>query len=161
MDVLIDGVRYRGGVGYGVATDYTTLAPGRHTMQIVYTKSLKPVVITQTPAVVVPTAPETTVENTAVENSTSTDAATETTTRTTTRTTTQTTAPPLQTMVKPKERVTLTQQLDLVAGKVYSVVVFHDAATLPKLRLLEDKFASELPRASTAGGAANGPASAR
>ncbi|MDF2441731.1 MAG: hypothetical protein JWN98_2715 [Abditibacteriota bacterium] len=48
---------------------------------------------------------------------------------------------------KPREQITLTQELDLGPDKVYSVVVFHDAARLPKLRLLEDKFASTLQNA--------------
>ncbi|HEX8835227.1 MAG TPA: DUF4397 domain-containing protein [Abditibacteriaceae bacterium] len=54
---------------------------------------------------------------------------------------------PGATPAAPKERISLTQQLDLVAGKVYSVVVFHDSARLPKLRLLEDKFVPTLTRA--------------
>lgn len=51
---------------------------------------------------------------------------------------------------KPQAVVTLTQELDLGPDKVYSVIVFHDAAKLPKLRLLEDKFASTLQNAPDA-----------
>jgi hypothetical protein len=61
------------------------------------------------------------------------------------------------------ENVTLTQQLDLAAGKVYSVIVFQDEAKLPKLRLLEDKFAAELKNApgSNSGDGADNAVSTR
>jgi hypothetical protein len=51
---------------------------------------------------------------------------------------------------KPQATITLTQELDLGPDKVYSVIVFHDAAKLPKLRLLEDKFAATLQSAPDA-----------
>lgn len=52
---------------------------------------------------------------------------------------------------KPQASITLTQELDLGPDKVYSVIVFQDAAKLPKLRLLEDKFAATLQRAPESG----------
>jgi hypothetical protein len=122
VDVFINGTRYRGGVNYGVATDYREIAPGRHTMQIRYVESMKPVVVQQDQVVVPAPGSETLTEN-AVPLPTPT---------------------PIKTVVKPKRDVTLTQQLDLADGKVYSVVVYYDAQKLPKLRLLEDFFAAEL-----------------
>lgn len=151
VDVIIDGRRYRGGVGYGVATDYTTLAPGRHTMQIVYEKSLPGVVVPPPTVITVPATPG--AADAPSQDAPSQDASSPTIPS-------QTTPPVARPqVVKPKERVTLTQQLDLAAGKVYSVIVFHDAARLPKLLLLEDKFASELSRAPAADApAADAPA---
>jgi hypothetical protein len=62
-------------------------------------------------------------------------------------------APPGSTIITqstptpPKARLTLTQPVDLVAGKVYSLIVFHDEKRQPKLRLLEDRFANTLQNA--------------
>lgn len=127
VDVLIDGKSYRRDIKYGIATDYKTLPPGRHTMQISYRRNAesKTVIIEQsapTPAV--------------AENSLSENIVTPAET-------------PISTEVRipQKQTVSLAQPLDLSAGKVYSVVVFQDASDLPKLRLLEDKFAAELKSA--------------
>lgn len=48
---------------------------------------------------------------------------------------------------RPRENVTLTQPADLAAGKVYTLVIFYDAAKNPKARLLEDRFADTLQNA--------------
>jgi hypothetical protein len=120
VDVFINGKRYRGGVNYGVATDYRELGPGRHTMQIRYVESLPVVKVTPIPT---PTMAPVQGDPLAEIPPPST---------------------PAPIVVKPRRSVTLTQQLDLQAGKVYSVIVFYDAQKLPKLRLLEDFFAAEL-----------------
>lgn len=155
VDVLINSQRYRGGVKYGVATDYRVLAPGRHTMQITYRKTLPPLVYRDIDAVPpeirakiklptptpepTPTPVPTPVEMGAL-NATSPPVTTETEV-------VETRTKSVEIKVPQYEDVTLTQQLDLAAGKVYSVIVFQDEAKLPKLRLLEDKFASELQNA--------------
>ena len=38
------------------------------------------------------------------------------------------------------QRVTLTQELDLAADRVYSVIVYQDEQKLPQLKMIEDKF---------------------
>jgi hypothetical protein len=156
VDVLINGKRDRGGVKYGVATNYRVLEPGRHTMQITYRKTLPSLVYRDINAVPpeirakikiptptpepTPTAVPTPVEGESL-NAASPPVTTETeVVETRTRT--------VEIRVPQYENVTLTQQLDLAAGKVYSVIVFQDEAKLPKLRLLEDKFAAELQNAA-------------
>lgn len=54
-------------------------------------------------------------------------------------------APPV--IVKPRQHVALTQDMDLVAGQVYSITVFYDAERIPHLTLLEDKFVPTLKNA--------------
>jgi hypothetical protein len=155
VDVLIDNNRYRGGVKYGVATDYRVLGAGRHTMQVTYRKTLPSLVFRDINAVPpemrarikLPTpTPEPTPTaipapgETAALNSVSPPVTTETeVVETQTKT--------VEIRVPQYENVTLTQQLDLAAGKVYSVIVFQDEAKLPRLRLLEDEFAAELKNA--------------
>jgi len=126
MDVKIDGKSFRHGIKYGIATVYTVLSPGRHLMQVEYDKSLPPTVIeVEQPTIIT----EDEVGNVvAVEQPT-----------------------PIQTVIPRAAIVTLKQEMDLMADKVYSVVVFHDEKKLPKLRLLEDKFADELAQAKPAG----------
>jgi hypothetical protein len=57
---------------------------------------------------------------------------------------------PQPTPFKPRESVTLEQPANLLAGKVYTLVVFYDAARNPKARLLEDRFADTLQNAPKA-----------
>jgi hypothetical protein len=57
--------------------------------------------------------------------------------------------PPVK--VEASNFVMLTQPLDLQADKVYSVVAYADAAGLPALHLLEDKFDPALVRAPETG----------
>jgi hypothetical protein len=158
-------------VKYGVATDYRVLASGRHTMQITYRKTLPPLIYRDINAVPpevrakiklptptpepTPTPISTPAESEAF-NTASPPVATETeVVETKTKT--------VKIKVPQYEDVTLTQQLDLAAGKVYSVNVFQDKAKLPKLRLLEDKFAAELKnaRGSDSGDGANNTVSTR
>jgi hypothetical protein len=171
VDVLINNNRYRGGVKYGVATDYRVIAPGRHTMQITYRKTLPPLVYRDINAVPpeirakiklptptpepTPTAIPTPAEGEAL-NAASPPVTTETEV-------VQTRTKTMEIRVPQYENVTLTQQLDLAAGKVYSVIVFQDEAKLPKLRLLEDKFAAELKNApgSNSGDGADNAVSTR
>ncbi len=110
VSITVDGKSFRKSVGYGIATDYETIAPGRHTMKVDYTESLAPVVAS-TPILPPDVTP----------------------------------APPV--VVKPRQHVALTQEMDLVAGQVYSITVFYDAERIPKLTLLEDKFVPTLKNA--------------
>jgi hypothetical protein len=170
VDVLIDNNRYRGGVRYGVATDYRVLTPGRHTMQVRYRKTLPSLVYRDINAVPpeirariklptptpepTPTAVPTPGEAEAL-NSVSPPVTTETEVM-------ETRTKTVEIRVPQYENITLTQQLDLAAGKVYSVIVFQDEAKLPKLSLLEDKFAAELKNApGSNNGEAAGNASTR
>ena len=57
---------------------------------------------------------------------------------------------PQPTPFKPRESVTLQQPANLLAGKVYTLVVFYDASKNPKARLLEDRFADTLQSAPKA-----------
>lgn len=57
---------------------------------------------------------------------------------------------PQPTPFKPRESVTLQQPANLLAGKVYTLVVFYDASKNPKARLLEDRFADTLQNAPKA-----------
>lgn len=117
VDIALDGRTFRRNVKFGVATDPTTLSPGRHRVTVIYDKSLAstPIeiqggpVITQdqdgnTLSVVQPT--------------------------------------PVRALVARKQLVTLTLDADLMAGKVYSLAVFHDGARQPKVRLMENQFAA-------------------
>ena len=107
---MVDGKSFRKKVNYAVATDYETIAPGRHVMQVDYTESLAPVVAS-TPILPPDVTP----------------------------------APPV--VVKPRQHVALSQEMNLVAGQVYSVTVFYDEQRIPKLTLLEDKFVPTLKNA--------------
>jgi hypothetical protein len=153
VDVLIDGKRYRGGVKYGVGTDYRVLAPGRHTMQISYSRNAG----TKTSVVEVRPASTPTPAPTATPMVT-TDASGNTITTTTTETEVSgTQTERVEVKIPQYQDVSLTQELDLAPGKVYSVIVFQDENKLPKLRLLEDLFAAELKNVpgSNAGEAAD------
>jgi hypothetical protein len=125
MDVKIDGKSFRRNVKYGVATTYMTLAPGRHVMQVEYDKSLPPTVIeVEQPTILT----EDEVGNVvAVEQPT-----------------------PMQTVIPRAAIVSLKQEMDLMPGKVYELVAFHDEKKLPKLRLLEDRFVDTLSKAKPA-----------
>lgn len=127
VDVTIDGKPFRRDVKYGINTDYTVLPPGRHTMQVSYDKSLAPLVVVvqvEQPTVI---TEDTSGNVVSVEQPT-----------------------PVQTVIPRKGIVTLTQDLDLIAGKVYSVAIFNDEKKLPKMRLLEDKFVPTLSTAKPA-----------
>jgi hypothetical protein len=56
----------------------------------------------------------------------------------------------LSTPAPAKANLSLIQPVDLVAGKVYSLIIFHDEKRQPKLRLLEDRFADTLKNAPSA-----------
>ena len=60
-------------------------------------------------------------------------------------------SPPPPVAVRATNLITLTHQLNLQDGKVYSVVVYGDAGGTPKLRFIEDKFVPALVRAPDAG----------
>ena len=107
VDITVDGKSFRKSVKYGIATDYETMAPGRHEMKVDYTET--------TSADKVPTPVP-------VEGS----------------------APMPEVMVKQRQKVTLTQDLDLVAGQVYSITVYYDDKHLPRLSLVQDKFVPTL-----------------
>ncbi len=126
MDLTLDGKSLRRNVKFGIATDYFTLAPGAHQFQASYDKSLaSQFVQTEQPAVVTQDEAGNVLN---VEQPT-----------------------PIQSEIKRSQIVTLTQDIDLVAGKVYSLAVFTGADKIPKVRLMEDKFAPELVRAKVAG----------
>ena len=125
VDVKVDGKSFRKNVKYRIATDYETFAPGRHVMQVSYDKSLAPVEVQiEQPTVI---TQDTEGNVLAVEQPT-----------------------PVTKKIAREGILTLTQEMDLQAGKVYSVAVFHDEKRLPKLRLLEDKFVPTLSRAKPA-----------
>jgi hypothetical protein len=125
VDVKVDGKSFRKNVKYRVATDYETFAPGRHVMQVSYDKSLAPVEVQiEQPTVI---TQDTEGNVLAVEQPT-----------------------PITQKVAREGILTLTEEMDLQPGKVYSVAVFHDEKRLPKLRLLEDKFVPTLSRAKPA-----------
>ncbi|PQV63007.1 protein of unknown function (DUF4397) [Abditibacterium utsteinense] len=122
MDLKIDGASFRRGVKFGIATDYTTLTPGKHQIQVSYDKSLAPQIVeTEQPAVITKDEAGNVLN---VEQPT-----------------------PIASEIKRSQIVTLTQDVDLAAGKVYSLAVFTGAEKLPKVRLMEDKFAPEMVRA--------------
>jgi hypothetical protein len=122
VDILLDGKSFRRNVKFGIATDYITLAPGRHVMQVTYDKSIEPTVIEQEQPLVITKDDEGNIL--AVEQPT-----------------------PIQQVIPQKRIVTLTQDLDLAAGKVYSVALFHDEGKRPRLRVMEDKFTPDVVRA--------------
>jgi hypothetical protein len=125
VDVKVDGKSFRKNVKYRIATDYETFAPGRHVMQVSYDKALAPVEVQiEQPTVI---TQDTGGNVLAVEQPT-----------------------PVTQKIAREGVLTLTQEMDLQAGKVYSVAVFHDEKRLPKLRLLEDKFVPTLSRAKPA-----------
>ncbi len=126
MDLSLDGKSLRRDVKFGIATDYFTLAPGKHQFQTSFDKSLAPqIVITEQPTII-----------TKDEAGNVLGVAQPT---------------PIQSEIKRSQIVTLTQEIDLMAGKVYSLAVFTGADKIPKVRLMEDKFANELAQAKTAG----------
>lgn len=125
VDIAIDGGSFRRNVKFGIATDYTTLAPGKHVMQVTYDKSIEPTVIQQEQPLVITKDTEGNIL--AVEQPT-----------------------PIQQVIPQKRIITLTQELDLGAGKVYSVALFHDEGKRPKLRVMEDKFTPDVVRAPAA-----------
>lgn len=125
VDLSLDGKSLRKGVKFGIATDYFTLAPGKHQLQVVYDKNLAPQVVeTQQPQ---------TITKDEAGNVLSVESPT-----------------PIQSAIARSQIVTLTQDVTLEAGKVYSLAVFTGAGKLPKVRLMEDKFAAELAKAKTA-----------
>lgn len=126
VDVKIDGKSFRRNVKFGIATDYTMLVPGGHQIQVQFDKSLAPnIVEVEQPTVITKDAAGNTL---AVEQPT-----------------------PLQTVIPRSQIVTLTQDVTLFAGKVYSLAIFQDGAQLPKVRLMEDKFVPEVVKAPAAG----------
>jgi hypothetical protein len=125
IDMKIDGQSFRRNVKFGIATDYTVLSPGRHQIQVTYDKSAAPQIVeVEQPAVI---TQDSTGNILSVEQPT-----------------------PIQTAIPRSQTVTLTQDVDLAAGKVYSLAVFTGAAKLPKVRLMEDKFVPEVVRADDA-----------
>ncbi|HEX9998198.1 MAG TPA: DUF4397 domain-containing protein [Abditibacterium sp.] len=125
VEMKIDGRSFRRDVKFGIATDYTVLSPGQHQIQVSYDKSLAPEIVEiEQPTVV---TKDTEGNVLAVEQPT-----------------------PIQTALPRSQIVTLTQNVDLAAGKVYSLAVFTGAGKLPKVRLMEDKFVPEVVRADAA-----------
>jgi len=125
VELKIDGKSFRREIKFGIATDYTTLPAGSHQLQVLYDKSLAPQIIEmQQPTVV---TKDTDGNVLAVEQPT-----------------------PIVTAIPRSEIITLTQDVDLVEGKVYSVAVFHDGAQTPKIRLMEDKFVPDVVDAPAA-----------
>lgn len=123
--VKVDGKTFRRSVRFGVATDYAVLTPGRHLMQIEYDKSLPPAVASVEQPVVITQDDLGNVLDV-------------------------TQAPPTTTVIPQKALVTLKQEMDLLSGKVYEVVLFQGANRAPHLRLLEDRFADDLVKAKPA-----------
>lgn len=125
MEFFVDGKSFRRNIKFGIATDYTLLNPGKHLLQVSYDKSLaSQIVQTEQPQIV---TKDTAGNVLSVESPT-----------------------PIQSEIKRSQIVSLTQYVDLAAGKVYSVAVFTGAEKMPKVRLMEDKFAAELKNAKTA-----------
>ncbi len=56
-------------------------------------------------------------------------------------------APAPEVMVKQRQHIALTQDLDLVGGQVYSVTVYYDDKHLPRLLVAQDKFVPTLKNA--------------
>ncbi len=122
MDLKIDGASFRRNVKFGIATDYTILSPGKHKIEVSYDKSLAPqIVLSEQPAVITKDEAGNVL---GVEQPT-----------------------PIASEIKRSQIVTLTQDFDLAAGKVYSLAVFTGAEKLPKVRLMEDKFVPDAVRA--------------
>ncbi len=125
VEIKLDGDTLRSDVKFGIATDYQIIAPGAHTFQIVYDKSIEPQIVeVKSPTVITKDASGNVLN---VEQPT-----------------------PARTVIPRKELVTLTQKVDLVAGKVYSVAVFRDGRELPKIKIMEDKFVPTTVRADNA-----------
>ncbi len=116
VDIALDGRSFRRGVKFGVATDVLALAPGRHRVTVVYDKSLASTVVE------VPSGPVITKDESG-------------------QTLSVVQPTPVKALVKRTQLVTLALDTDLVAGKVYSLAVFHDGAQQPKVRLMENQFA--------------------
>ena len=125
VEMKIDGRSFRRDVKFGIATDYTVLSPGQHQIQVSYDKSLAPEIVEiEQPTVVTKDAGGNVLS---VEQNA-----------------------PVQTAIPRSQIVTLTQNVDLAAGKVYSLAVFTGAGKLPKVRLMEDKFAPEIVKSNAA-----------
>lgn len=119
VEIRLDGNRFRRGVKFGIATDYTTLSPGRHRVQVLYNRSLAPQIVeVEQPTVITEDA-----QGNVVDVSK---------------------AAPARTAIGRSEFVTLTEEVDLAAGNVYSLAVFAGAGKAPKVRLMEDRFAPEM-----------------
>lgn len=114
VTVLMDNKRRPGDIGFGELTGYQRVAPGAHTLKVMYDRSLVGIVDADR----VPGA-----------------------------------SPPPPVAVRGKSLTTLSQSVDLRAGKVYSVLVYADANGRPALRFLEDKFEPTLIRAPEVGAA--------
>lgn len=128
VEIKLDGDTLRSDVAFGIATDYKVIEPGAHTFQIVYDKSVEPQVVEVKSPMVITKDAKGNVLN--VEQPT-----------------------PARTVIPRKELVTLTQKVDLAAGKVYSVAVFRDGRELPKIKIMEDKFVPTTVRADDASAA--------
>jgi hypothetical protein len=125
VEIRVDGKRFRRSVKYGVASSYTVLAPGRHLMEIAYDKSLPPTVVqVEQPTVITQDEMGNVLD---VKQ-----------------------PPPTTTVIPQKAMVTLKQEMDLMANKVYEVVLFHGPNKVPHLRLLEDRFADDLAKSKPA-----------
>jgi hypothetical protein len=125
VEVTLDGKPIRRAAKFGVATQYHTLAPGHHVMQVQYDKSLPPTVIeVEQPTVITQDELGNVVDVTQ--------------------------PPPTKMVVPRKTFVTLKQEMDLAPGKVYEVILFHGMNRVPQLRLLEDRFADDLIKAKPA-----------
>lgn len=117
IDIQIDGKSFRRNVEFGIATDYTTLAPGAHTFALSYDRSLEGIVLEKSaPTVVTKDAQGNTLS---VEQ-----------------------PPPSRTVVPRREIVTASQSADLEAGKVYSVAVFHTVGQQPQIKIIEDTLSA-------------------
>jgi hypothetical protein len=117
VDIALDGKTFRRDVKFGVATDPTTLSPGRHRVTVTYDKSLAPQLV------VVQGGPVVTQDETG-------------------QTLSVVQPTPVQTLVPRHQMVMLTLEVDLMANKVYSLAVFHDGAHEPKVRLMENQFSA-------------------
>lgn len=125
VDLKIDGESFRKAVKFSIATDYQVFAPGRHKMEVSFDRSLAPkVLVVEQPTVVTKDAAGNVVS---VVSPT-----------------------PAKTVIPQSQIVTLVQEMDMAADKVYSLAVYQDEKQLPKLKLLEDKFTPEMVRAQPA-----------
>ncbi len=116
VDIALDGRSFRRRVKFGVATDETTLSPGRHRVTVTYDKSLASTTV-QIPSGPIVTQDESGNTLSVVQPT------------------------PVTAVVGRSQLVTLVLDADLQGGKVYSLAVFHDGANQPKVRLMENQFA--------------------
>ena len=125
VEVLVDEKSFRDNLKFGIATDYKTLEPGKHLLQITYDKSLQPQIVeVKAPTVITKDAKGNVVS---VAKPT-----------------------PARTLVPRKQLVTMSQKVDLLAGHVYSVALFRSGADLPQVKVMEDKFTPATVRADAA-----------